>query len=66
MLVSSDLLTDKNYPALSRGKGDAFMIIGATLYGFSTSHSKRHNFCIDDGHISQCHRRVLREEIAAL
>ena len=36
MLVASDMLTDKNYPALSRGKGDAFMIIGATLYGFST------------------------------
>lgn len=37
MLVGSDFLTDKNYPALSRGKGDAFMIIGATLYGFSAS-----------------------------
>jgi solute carrier family 35 protein F1/2 len=36
MLVASDMLTDKNYPALSRGKGDAFMIVGATLYGFST------------------------------
>lgn len=35
MLVSSDMLTDKNYPALSKGKGDAFMIVGATLYGFS-------------------------------
>jgi hypothetical protein len=35
MLVASDMLTDKNYPALSKGKGDAFMILGATLYGFS-------------------------------
>ena len=35
MLVSSDFLTDKNYPALNKGKGDAFMIVGATLYGFS-------------------------------
>jgi len=33
MLVGSDLLTDKNYPALSKGKGDGFMILGATLYG---------------------------------
>ncbi|KAH7917611.1 DUF914-domain-containing protein [Leucogyrophana mollusca] len=37
MLVASDMLTDKNYPALSRGKGDAFMIIGATLYGFTNA-----------------------------
>ena len=37
MLVSSDFLTDKNYPALNKGKGDAFMIVGATLYGFSES-----------------------------
>ena len=35
MLVGSDLLTDKNYPAISKGKGDAFMILGATLYGLS-------------------------------
>lgn len=35
MLVGSDFLTDKNYPALNKGKGDAFMIVGATLYGFS-------------------------------
>jgi len=37
MLVSSDLLTDKNYPALAKGKGDAFMILGATLYGFTNA-----------------------------
>ena len=35
MLVASDMLTDKDFPALSKGKGDAFMIVGATLYGFS-------------------------------
>lgn len=35
MLVTSDMLTDKDSPALSKGKGDAFMIVGATLYGFS-------------------------------
>ena len=35
MLVGSDMLTDKNFPATARGKGDAFMIVGATLYGFS-------------------------------
>jgi solute carrier family 35 protein F1/2 len=31
------MLTDKNYPALSKGKGDAFMIVGATLYGFTNA-----------------------------
>lgn len=35
MLVASDELTDKDWPALSRAKGDVFMIVGATLYGFS-------------------------------
>jgi len=28
---------DKDYPALSKDKGDAFMIIGATLYGFTNA-----------------------------
>ncbi|KIK11724.1 hypothetical protein PISMIDRAFT_122236 [Pisolithus microcarpus 441] len=37
MLLASDMLTDKNYPALNKGKGDAFMIIGATLYGFTNA-----------------------------
>jgi solute carrier family 35 protein F1/2 len=35
LLVASDFLTDKNYHALDKAKGDAFMIVGATLYGFS-------------------------------
>jgi solute carrier family 35, member F1/2 len=39
MLVASDHLTDKDYPALSMAKGDIFMIVGASLYGFSTSAS---------------------------
>jgi len=37
MLVSSDFLTDKNYHALNKAKGDAFMIAGATLYGFTNA-----------------------------
>lgn len=37
MLVASDMITGKNYPALSKGKGDAFMILGATLYGFTNA-----------------------------
>jgi hypothetical protein len=37
MLVASDHLTDKDYPALDMAKGDVFMIVGATLYGFSAS-----------------------------
>lgn len=35
LLVCSDQLTGKNYEPISRGKGDALMIAGATLYGFS-------------------------------
>lgn len=41
MLVASDTLTDKNYPAISMVKGDIFMIVGATLYGFSKSFLSR-------------------------
>jgi solute carrier family 35, member F1/2 len=33
MLVASDMITDKNYAALDKAKGDGFMIVGATLYG---------------------------------
>ena len=35
MLVASDEITDKDWPALSRAKGDVFMLVGASLYGFS-------------------------------
>jgi len=37
LLVASDMITDKNYPALNKGLGDAFMIIGATCYGISNA-----------------------------
>lgn len=37
MLVASDELTDKDWPALNRTKGDIFMIVGATLYGFTNA-----------------------------
>ena len=37
LLVASDQLTNKDWAAPNKGKGDAFMILGATLYGFSTS-----------------------------
>ena len=40
MLVASDELTDKDWPALSRAKGDVFMLIGASLYGFSAYPSR--------------------------
>ena len=35
MLVASDKITDKDFPAASLVKGDIFMIVGATLYGIS-------------------------------
>jgi solute carrier family 35 protein F1/2 len=37
LLVASDQLTGKDWAAVNKGKGDAFMILGSTLYGFSTS-----------------------------
>lgn len=37
MLVASDVLTQKNYEPTARGKGDGFMIAGATLYGFTNA-----------------------------
>lgn len=35
LLVASDKITEKDYPAVSLVKGDIFMLVGATLYGFS-------------------------------
>ena len=35
--MGADQLTKKDYAAVNKGKGDAFMILGATLYGFSES-----------------------------
>ena len=35
LLVASDELTKKDWTAVSRAKGDCFMLAGATLYGFS-------------------------------
>ncbi|KAI0675517.1 DUF914-domain-containing protein [Trametes maxima] len=37
MLVASDEITDKDWPALSRAKGDVFMLVGASLYGFTNA-----------------------------
>jgi hypothetical protein len=37
LLVASDMLTDKNWVPVARGKGDGFMVAGATLYGFTNA-----------------------------
>jgi solute carrier family 35, member F1/2 len=37
MTVASDTLTGKNWEPMNRGKGDAFMVAGATLYGFANA-----------------------------
>jgi hypothetical protein len=37
LLVGADQLTNKDWEAVSKGKGDTFMILGATLFGFSES-----------------------------
>jgi len=35
--VCSDHITDKDYPAVDMVRGDVFMIVGATLYGFTNA-----------------------------
>ncbi|KAG9037532.1 hypothetical protein FRB95_005114 [Tulasnella sp. JGI-2019a] len=37
MDIASDHLTDKDYPAANMVKGDIFMLIGATFYGFTNA-----------------------------
>ncbi|KAK2463220.1 hypothetical protein APHAL10511_004875 [Amanita phalloides] len=37
LLVVSDLITGKNYQAVSKSKGDAFMFAAATLYGITNA-----------------------------
>jgi len=37
LLVASDQLTNKDWQAVNKGKGDAFMILGASLYGFTNA-----------------------------
>jgi len=37
LLVASDELTKKDWIAISRAKGDCFMLAGATLYGFTNA-----------------------------
>jgi solute carrier family 35 protein F1/2 len=37
LLVVSDHLTDKDYPAMNMALGDGLMILGATLYGFTNA-----------------------------
>jgi len=40
MLVASDHITDKDYPAADMVKGDLFMIFGASLYGFTNAYEE--------------------------
>jgi solute carrier family 35 protein F1/2 len=37
MLVASDQITDKDFPAVNKVKGDIFMLFGASLYGFTNA-----------------------------
>lgn len=37
LLVGADQLTKKDWAAVDKGKGDAFMILGSTLYGFTNA-----------------------------
>ena len=40
LLVASDQITNKTWIGLDKSKGDLFMVIGATLYGFSASYTR--------------------------
>lgn len=40
MLVASDHITDKDYTAVDKVKGDLFMIFGALLYGFTNAYEE--------------------------
>jgi len=40
MLVGSDQLTDKDWEAVDKVKGDLFMLAGATLYGFTNAYEE--------------------------
>jgi len=48
LLVGADRLTNKDWRAVDKGKGDAFMIVGATLYGFSESYTRELTDGADD------------------
>jgi solute carrier family 35, member F1/2 len=49
LLVGSDEITKKDWTAVNKGKGDAFMILGASLYGFSEFWKRRHTLDGADG-----------------
>lgn len=67
LLVASDELTDKDWTALSRAKGDGFMIAGATLYGFSTLSVPITNRHVDGPFIrSECDGRIFRPETSPI
>lgn len=46
MLVASDQITGKDWDPASRVKGDIFMLVGASLYGFSESPMYMDNYII--------------------
>jgi hypothetical protein len=60
MLVGSDLLTARNFAATARGKGDVFMIVGATLYGFSKRLILHYNAIVPYRVPSKCYRGTVR------
>ena len=68
MLVASDQLTDKDYTAVSKVKGDLFMLAGATLYGFSQCGSigTFETPFANTHFISERRRRVLRAQVASV
>lgn len=68
MLVASDELTDKDWPAMSRAKGDVFMLVGASLYGFSKAYPSSSFVSIQIYYefYSERNRGILRPPLTAL
>ena len=66
LLVASDEITKKDWTAVARGKGDGFMIAGATLYGFSVFSVGCPLKKTLNGIYSECNGRILCSKTSAL
>ena len=66
LLVGADQLTNKDWAAVDKGKGDAFMILGATLYGFSESLTRDLIYEADDRLVANATGGILRAPQATI
>jgi solute carrier family 35 protein F1/2 len=72
LLVASDQITKKDYVAVNKGKGDVFLILSATLYGFSVFEQGHSLNGADGKHVANTteeffvHRRPLFQVVGQL